>query len=77
MQKKKLKIMVFLLLAVGVVISLSLSVRQKTNWDVLMKENVEALTTPEADNPYYPCVKAHGFCIINNIERESIAFIRN
>lgn len=73
MQKKKLKIMVFLLLAVGVVFCLSF--HQNTNWGKLMKENVEALTTPEGDNPYYPCVKAHGFCFINGIRKDGIIII--
>lgn len=76
MQKRSSKIMVSLLLVAGVLINLHLCFRQETDWGMLMKENVEALTTPE-DNPDYPCVKAHGFCIINGIEKVGIAFIHN
>lgn len=74
MQKRSSKIMVSLLLVVGMVISLYLCFRQETNWGMLMKENVEALTTPE-DNPDYPCVKAHGYCFINGIKIENIAIV--
>lgn len=73
MQNKYLKIVVLVLLALGVVYSLSFSLCQKTNWSHLMKENVEALTTPEDSS--YPCVKAHGFCIVNNIEKDGIIII--
>lgn len=74
MRNKYLKIVVFVLLVTGVGISLYLSVPQKTNWERLMKKNVEALTTPE-DNPDYPCIKAHGFCFINGIKKEKIAIV--
>ena len=52
MQNKCLKIVVFLLLMAGVVVGLNRSIRQKTNWEILKMENVEALTSPEEDNPY-------------------------
>mgnify|MGYP001088199938 CR=1 FL=1 len=72
MKKKYLKIVGFVLL---VAISINLSVRQTTNWSVLMKENVEALTSSETENPDYPCVPALGFCLINGIEKDHIAII--
>ena len=52
MKKKYLKIVGFILLVAGVAISINLSVCQTTNWSVLMKENVEALTSSETENPY-------------------------
>jgi len=76
MQKKCLKIMVFALFISACAIGVSLSMRQKTNWDTLMKENVEALTSSETDNPHYPCVPAAGFCIIDGIDKDGIAIVR-
>lgn len=75
MKKKYLKMVGYALLGVGMVISINLSVRQKTNWSRLMKENVEALTSPEIENSYYPCVKAMGFCFIHGVEKNGIAII--
>ena len=75
MKKKYLKIVGLVLLVAGVVTSINLSVCQTTNWSVLMKENVEALTSSESENPYYPCVPAIGFCSINRIERDKVAII--
>lgn len=75
MKKKYLKIVGFVLLVAGVAISINLSVCQTTNWSVLMKENVEALTSSETENPDYPCVPALGFCLINGIEKDHIAII--
>lgn len=72
MKNKYLKIVVFMLLVMGITISLWLSVRQKTNWGNLMKENVEALTFPE-NNPLYPCVSAKGYCSGNGITILGIA----
>lgn len=74
MRKKYFKMVVFVLLVTGMGISLYLGVPKKANWERLMKENVEALTNPE-DNPYYPCVKAMGFCFIHGIEKDGIAII--
>ena len=45
----------------------------KTNWEILKMENVEALTSPEEDNPYYPCVSARGFCFMNGIDIDGVA----
>ena len=67
MRNKCLKIVVFLLLITGVIIGLNRSIHQKTNWEILKMENVEALTSPEEENPYYPCVSARGFCFMNGI----------
>lgn len=39
-------------------------------------ENVEALTSPEEDNPYYPCVHATGFCIIAGVKIKGIALTK-
>lgn len=75
MKKKYLKIVGFTLLVAGVTTSINLSVRQTTNWSVLMKENVEALTSSETENPYYPCVTAIGFCLINGILTKNIAMV--
>ena len=47
MRNKCLKIVVFVLLITSVVIGLNRSIRQKTNWEILKMENVEALTSPE------------------------------
>ena len=69
MKKKYLKIVGFILLVAGVAISINLGVCQTTNWSVLMKENVEALTSSETENP------ALGFCLINGIEKDHIAII--
>ena len=52
------------------------SIRQKTNWEILKMENVEALTSPEEDNPYYPCVHATGFCIIAGVKIKGIALTK-
>lgn len=35
-----------------------------TDWSLLMKENVEALTASENNNPYDLCQKAEGYCFI-------------
>ena len=75
MKKKYLKIVGFTLLVAGVAISINLGVCQTTNWSVLMKENVEALTSSETENPYYPCVLALGFCFINGIQISEVAII--
>ena len=75
MKKKYLKIVGFTLLVAGVAISINLGVCQTTNWSVLMKENVEALTSSETENPYYPCVPALGFCFINGIQISKVAII--
>ena len=75
MQNKCLKIVVFLLLMAGVVVGLNRSIRQKTNWEIL-KMDVEALTSPEEDNPYYPCVHATGFCIIAGVKIKGIALTK-
>lgn len=72
MQKKYVKIVVFILMGVGITISLCLGIRQKTNLGRLMKENVEALTSSE-DNPYYPCVRAKGYCSGNGFMIKGIA----
>ena len=76
MQNKCLKIVVFLLLMAGVVVGLNRSIRQKTNLAILKMENVEALTSPEEDNPYYPCVHATGFCIIAGVKIKGIALTK-
>ena len=76
MQNKCLKIVVFLLLMAGVVVGLNRSIRQKTNWEILKMENVEALTSPEEENPYYPCVSAHGFCFIAGVQIRVGALIK-
>ena len=76
MRNKCLKIVVFLLLITGVVIGLNRSIHQKTNWEILKMENVEALTSPEEDNPYYPCVHATGFCIIAGVKIKGIALTK-
>ena len=55
---------------------LNRSIRQKTNWEILKMENVEALTSPEEDNPYYPCVHATGFCIIAGVKIKGIALTK-
>ena len=73
MRNKCLKIVVFLLLITGVIIGLNRSIRQKTNWEILKMENVEALTSPEEENPYYSCVSAHGFCFMNGIDIDGVA----
>ena len=75
MKKKYLKIVGFTLLVAGVALSINLGVCQTTNWSVLMKENVEALTSSESENPYYPCVPAKGFCLTNGIITKHIALI--
>ena len=75
MKKKYLKIVGFTLLVAGGAISINLGVCQTTNWSVLMKENVEALTSSETENPYYPCVPALGFCFINGIQISKVAII--
>lgn len=75
MRNKCLKIVVFVLLITSVVIGLNRSIRQKTNWEILKMENVEALTSPEEDNPYYPCVHATGFCIISDVRIKGVALI--
>lgn len=67
MRTKYFKIMVSVL-TVTAVITLHLSMRKKTNWGVLMEENIEALTSLEVgDSSYYPCVKAKGYCIIGGV----------
>lgn len=76
MWNKSLKIVVFVLLITGMIISLNRSIRQKTNWEILKMENVEALTSPEKENPYYPCVKANGFCFVNGIDIDGVALIK-
>ena len=76
MQKKKFKILGFILLIAGMAMSLYWCVGQKTDWDMLRKGNVEALTSSKADNPYYPCVKADGFCFVNGIDKDGVAFIK-
>ena len=76
MQNKCLKIVVFLLLMAGVVVGLNRSIRQKTNWEILKMENVEALTSPEEDNPYYHCVHATGSCIIAGVKIKGIALTK-
>ena len=73
MRNKCLKIVVFLLLITGVIIGLKRSIHQKTNWEILKMENVEALTSPEEENPYYPCVSARGFCFMNGIDIDGVA----
>lgn len=73
MKKEYLKIVVFVLLVVGVTISLNLGVGQGTGLISLKLENVEALTSPEAENPYAPCVKARGYCLIHRVEILGIA----
>ena len=40
-----------------------------------MIANVEALTSPETENPHYPCVKANGFCFINDVHISGISFV--
>ena len=70
MRNKCLKIV---LLITSVVIGLNRSIRQKTNWEILKMENVEALTSPEEENPYYPCVSARGFCFMNGIDIDGVA----
>lgn len=72
MLKKYLKKIGCILLVAGLLTGLSLSLRQKPNWEMLMKENVEALTTPE-DNPDYPCVKSRGFCFKNGAKKDNLA----
>lgn len=74
MRNKYFKMVVFVLLVTGMGISLYLGVPKKANWERLMKENVEALTDPE-DNPFYPCVKAKGFCAMNGIRIDGIALV--
>jgi len=66
MKTKYFKIVVSVL-TVAAVITLYMSIRKKTNWDVLMKENIEALTTLEADDSSNPCVTAKGYCIIDGV----------
>lgn len=73
MWNRRLKITVLVVLVAGVVIGLRIGACQKTDWKNLMRENVEALTTPEAENPYYPCVPAIGFCLINGIDMNGVA----
>ena len=75
MKKKYLKIIGFVLLVAGVTISINLGVCQTTNWGVLMRENVEALTSSETENPDYPCVPAKGFCCIHGIEKYGVAIV--
>lgn len=72
MKTKYFKVIVGVLTII-VVITLHLSIRKQTNWDVLMKENIEALTSLETDNPYYPCVRACGYCIIDGVCTYGIA----
>ena len=55
------------------IIGLNRSIHQKTNWEILKMENVEALTSPEEENPYYPCVSARGFCFMNGIDIDGVA----
>lgn len=76
MRNKCLKIVMFLLLITGVIVGLNRSIRQKTNWEILKMENVEALTSPEEDNPYYPCVHAKGFCTIAGVQIRGVALIK-
>lgn len=73
MKKKYLKIAMFVLLVVGIAISLNLSIRQGTCLATLRLGNVEALTSPEAENPYDPCVYAKGYCLIGGIKIKGIA----
>lgn len=75
MKKKYLKIIGPVLVVLGITICITLSFRQTTNWSVLMKENVEALTSSETENPYYPCVPARGFCFMHGIDKEGIAIV--
>jgi len=63
------------LLIASVVIGLNRSIRQKTNWEILKMENIEALTSPEENNPYYPCVHAKGFCWMESIDIDGVALI--
>lgn len=74
MLNKYLKIFGCTLLVAGFITGLSLSLRQKPNWEMLMKENIEALTTPE-DNPDYPCVKSRGFCFKNGVSKDNLAIL--
>ncbi|MCQ4875233.1 NVEALA domain-containing protein [Butyricimonas paravirosa] len=73
MRNKYLKIVTFMLLVAGVTISLNLSIGQGTSLATLKLGNVEALTSPETENPYDPCVKAKGFCLIHGLDIGGIA----
>lgn len=75
MKKKYLKIFGLVLLVAGVATSINLSVCQTTDWSVLMKENVEALTSSETENPDYPCVPSIGFCCIHGIDKDGVAMV--
>lgn len=72
MKNKYLKIVGFVLVVAGVAVSLHLGVHQEMNWGKLMRENVEALTTPETEKPSYYCIQAKGFCFLNGIRINGI-----
>lgn len=74
MKKKYLKIVMFVLLVAGVAISLNLSIGQGTSLATLRLGNIEALTSPETENPFAPCVSAKGYCFIHGLDIEGIAF---
>ena len=73
MKKKYLKIVVFILLVAGVAISLNLSIGQGTSLATLKLGNVEALTSPETENPDAPCIKSRGYCFMHGIDKDGIA----
>lgn len=75
MRNKWCKIGVFVLLVAWMVINLNTSMRQKPNDVILKMKNIEALASPESGDPYYPCVKAHGFCFIRGIHFANVAFV--
>ncbi len=46
-----------------------------TDWSLLMKENVEALTASENNNPYDLCQKAGGFCWTSDVRINHISLL--
>ena len=76
MRHTAIKIMLLIVLGIGIVFSLNLNIIFGTRWTSGTLANVEALTSPETENPYYPCVKANGYCTIKGILIQGIAFVK-
>lgn len=75
MWKKWIKIGVVTILVTWMVINLNMRVDSGMNGSSLQMANIEALASTESGDWYYPCVKARGFCFVNGLKVNGVAFI--
>ena len=77
MRKKWLKIGVFVILLSWMMMNLNMGINTRKGESSLKMTNLEALAAPESGggNPYYPCVKAKGCCLLGGLDIEGITLI--